>query len=101
MDDVSWLIEGLATFASGQLNEGRVDKVREELKIKTPTALSELWTGADKYGRAGSFVQFLDEEYGRKKIIELLAYTDLASILKSLKKNEATLINEWKTEMME
>ena len=101
MDDLSWLIEGLATFVSGQLTEDRVNKVREQLKEKTPATLSQLWTGADKYGRAGCFVQFLEKEYGRKKIIGLLSYTDLAPILKSLKKDEASLINAWRTKMLE
>jgi hypothetical protein len=102
MDDLSWLIEGLATFVSGQLNEERINKVRTQLKEgKTPTTLSQLWTGADKYGRAGCFVQFLEKKYGRKKIIELLSLTDLNSILKILKTDEETLITTWKNEIIE
>ena len=101
MDDLSWLVEGLATFVSGQLNEERINKVRTQLKEgKVPTTLSQFWTGADKYGRAGCFVQFLEKKYGRKKIIELLSLTDLSSILKSLTTDEATLIKLWKNEML-
>ena len=100
MDDLSWLIEGLATFASGQLSEARVSKVKTQLKEKTPATLSELWTGADKYGRAGSFVRFLEKKYGRKKIVELLSLTDLATILKFLKTDEASLITSWKNSML-
>jgi hypothetical protein len=100
MDDLSWLIEGLATFVSGQLSEARVNKVKIQLKEKTPATLSELWTGADKYGRAGSFIQFLEKKYGRKKIIELLSLTDLATILKFLKTDEASLITSWKNNIL-
>src|SRR5512138_3425287 len=61
MDDLSWLAEGVATFVSGQLSEARVARVKTELKEKTPTALAELWTGKEKYGRAGCFIAFLDK----------------------------------------
>jgi len=102
MDELSWLVEGLATYASGQLNEERINKVKAQLKQeKIPLTLTRLWTGADKYGRAGSFVQFMDKEYGRKKLIGLLKYTDNTSILQSLKTDEAALISKWREKMPE
>jgi hypothetical protein len=101
MDDLSWLIEGLATFVSGQLNEERITKVRTHLKNgKMPVALSQLWTGEDKYGRAGYFIQFLEKKYGRKKIVKLLSFTDLASILRLLKTDEVSLIISWKNNVL-
>jgi hypothetical protein len=102
MDDLSWLIEGVATVVSNQLGQQRLNRVRAQLKEgKIPTALSQFWTGADKYGRAGSFVNFLVEKYGKAKIFELLAYKDLPTILKSLKTREAELIEQWKNKMLE
>jgi len=101
MDDLSWLVEGVATFVSGQLTNERLEKVKTQLKQKTPVKLSELWTGADKYGRAGSFINFLDQKYGKEKIFKLLSFTDLASILEYLKSDETTLINEWKNKILE
>jgi len=102
MDDLSWLVEGLATAVSGQLNERRINSVKSQLKEgKVPTALSQLWTGADKYGRAGCFVEFIEQQYGLNKLIELLSLTDLPSILKALNSNETSLINRWKNKMLE
>lgn len=97
MDELSWFVEGLATYASGQLSEERINRVRAQFKEeKIPLTLTRLWTGPDKYGHAGSFVQFIDKEFGRKKLYKLLEYTDNSSILKFLKKDEATLISKWK-----
>lgn len=102
MDDLSWLIEGLATLASGQLTEQRLNNVKTELKEgKTPKLLSEMWTGKEKYGRAGSFIQFIDETFGRKKLLELLSLTNLDSILKLLAANETSLIAMWKEKMLQ
>jgi hypothetical protein len=84
------------------LNEERINKVRAQFKQeKIPLTLTRLWTGPDKYGRAGSFVQFIDKEFGRKKLIELLKYTDNSSILRSLNTDEAELINKWRKKMLE
>jgi hypothetical protein len=97
MDELSWFVEGLATYASGQLSKERISRVREQFKQeKIPLTLTRLWTGSDKYGRAGSFVQFIDKEFGRKKLVKLLEYTDNSSILKTLHRGEAELISKWK-----
>jgi hypothetical protein len=102
MDDLSWLIEGLATFVSGQLNEERINKVSVQLKEGKNSSLSfTIMDRADKYGRAGCFVQFLEKKYGRKKLIKLLSLTDLSSILKVLKTDETSLITSWKNNMLE
>ena len=102
MDDLSWFVEGLACFVSGQLSEERIDKVKSRLRQgNAPEKLSFLWTGNDKYGQAGSFVEFLEGKFGRETIIRLLPYTDLASILAFLKTDEASLLSEWKENMLE
>jgi len=102
MDDLSWFVEGLATFVSGQLTNERVARVRSNLKEgKAPARLSQLWTGKDKYGQAGSFIGFLEKKFGRETIIRLLPYTDLASILAFLKTDETSLLSEWKKNMLE
>jgi hypothetical protein len=101
MDDLSWLIEGLATYASGQLSGQRLSNVRTELKEgHVPKSLSEMWTGKEKYGRAGSFIQFLDKTFGRAKLIELLSLTSLDPMLKLLGTSESSLIAMWKEQML-
>jgi hypothetical protein len=97
MDNLSWFIEGLATYASGQVTEERMNKVRAELKAgNVPKLLSEMWTGKEKYGRAGSFVQFVDKTFGREKLVGLLSLTSLDSMLKLLATNETSLIEMWR-----
>lgn len=102
MEALDWLVEGLATYASGQLSGRRINNIINQIKEGSgPQNLSDLWTGADKYGRAGSFMRFLDQYYGREKLTGLLAFTDLHSILKYLGTDELTLIRLWKKSLLQ
>lgn len=97
LDDLAWLIEGVATYASGQLNNKRLESVRKVVKEgKAPAALEDFWKGKDKYGLAGSLVKYVDKKYGRSVLFELLGQTDEISILEILKTDEHGLIEAWK-----
>ena len=97
LDDLSWLIEGVATYASGQLNKRRLESVRKGVADgKAPAALEDFWKGKDKYGLAGSLVKYVDKKYGRFVLFELLGQTDEKSILEILKTDEPGLIEAWK-----
>jgi len=101
LDDLSWLIEGVATYASGQLNNKRLESVRKVVaEGKAPTALEDFWKGNDKYGVAGSLVKYVDKKYGRPVLFELLSQTDEKSILEILKINEPGLIEAWKKSIL-
>jgi hypothetical protein len=73
MDSLSWFIEGLATYISGQLTDDRMQRVRQLMAAgKGPERLSEFWTGEARYGNAGSLVRLIDRSYGRETIVPSL-----------------------------
>jgi len=98
-DDVAgldWFIEGLATYASGQCDDGRIAEVKKGVRDgASPRSLDLFWTGKWRYGLSGSMVMFLDHRYGRDKLRELLKFNKRPELLASLKISEADLIAEW------
>jgi hypothetical protein len=96
MEEIDWLVEGIATYASGQLNTERIQRIKRSFaEGRIPVSFKELWTGADKYGKAGSFVSFLDKKFGRIKLTGLLLHTSQESILEYLDSKENDLIKAW------
>jgi hypothetical protein len=96
MDDLGWLAEGLATYVSGQLDEEHRGEDAEALaKGKGPTLLATAWSGRYRYAVSGSLVRFVDQKYGRKKLIELLGMTKPEEVLKALGTTEETLLRDW------
>lgn len=96
-DNIDWFVEGLACYASGQLDATRIDAVKLQAQNgKLPDALNKLWSGKNKYGLSGSMLMFIDNKYGRKKIFELLQYNSAKDILAQLNCSEEELILEWK-----
>jgi hypothetical protein len=96
MEKFAWFIEGLATYAAGQL-EGRGLTAKQAIQEgKEPKTLAEAWSGNYRYGVSGSIVRYVDETYGRKKVIALLAVTDTRSALKLLGTSESSFLSKWK-----
>lgn len=97
MDEMGWLVEGVATYLSGQLTEERLTNVKKLMEAgKQPLKLSMIWNGKHKYGLAGSIIQYIDQSYGRKKLTALLFCTKQQATLELLKTNEEALLSEWK-----
>lgn len=97
LDDIGWFIEGLATYASGQLDSLRMAQVRDLIRQdKAPTRLKDAWTGKYKYAIAGSLIRYIDQKYGRRILKDLLKCTNQNQILKTLKISETGLLAEWK-----
>ncbi len=97
-----WLAEGLATYASGQCDAARMARVKEALIANTtPNKLDDFWKGQLRYGLSGSMVMFVDQHYGREKLLALLPYNRVDDVLKSLGTNEAELLKGWKQFMLE
>lgn len=97
LDDLAWLIEGVAVFASGQLDDKRIAQVKTNMESgKVPQHLNQFWTGQAKYGQAGSLMAHVDKTIGREKLYGLLSVTNQEAILKSLGKTEGELIEDWK-----
>jgi len=96
-EGIDWLVEGLATYASGQCDSSRMDGVKRALADgKVPARLDDFWTGNMKYGLSGSMVKFIDNKYGRAKLIELLKFNKKSDVLLSLKTTEVELMEGWK-----
>ncbi len=97
IEKLDWLVEGVATYASGQLNENRLQRIkRMTLENKTPSTLDDFWKGADRYGLAGSMVGYIDKVYGRNKLFELLRFTNKNDALQFLGITESQLIYNWR-----
>ena len=97
IEKLDWLVEGLATYVSGQLDEKRYQPVRQMIiDNKTPASLDGFWKGQNKYGLSGSMISFIDKKYGRKKVFELLNETKKQNALKDLAVSEEELLSDWR-----
>jgi hypothetical protein len=93
---IEWFVEGLATFASGQCNNERIAEIKTAIKEnKIPGNLGEFWTGKIRYGLSGSVVMYIDHQYGRNKLKELLPLNKNSEILSLLHTSEPELIAAW------
>lgn len=94
--NIDWLIEGMAVYVSGQLDEERLDPVKKMVKNEeNPKELSNFWKGNSRYGLAGSMVAYIDHKYGRRILSSLLELTTADEALQELKISETELIDSW------
>lgn len=94
-DDVAWFVEGLATYASGQLTAERFAQVRELIAAGTIPKLAEAWSGKARYAVAGSLVRTIDLRFGRAKLRALLDASTTAELLGRLQLTEPELLAAW------
>ena len=100
IEGLDWLVEGLATYVSGQLDEKRLQRVKQLIKEnKTPSTLANFWKGQEKYGLSGSMVNYIDNTFGRGKLFSLLKFTNKQDALNFLGFSEEQLINSWKNSL--
>lgn len=94
---IDWFVEGLATFASGQLDWGRIAEIKKAITDnRIPAGLDKFWTGNLRYGLSGSVVMYIDKQYGRVKLKELLKFNKNSDILSALNTTEEELLRNWK-----
>ena len=97
IENIDWFVEGLATYVSGQLDAERMKDLMVFLEDSDgPTALSEFWKGSNRYGLAGSMVAYIDSNFGREQLSELLRFTKGSDLLEALEISEPELIDQWK-----
>jgi hypothetical protein len=99
---IDWLVEGLATYVSGQLDQKRMDDVltlKKEGKI--PATLDDFWKGKYKYGLAGSIVKYFDEVYGRDTLSKLLSKTSKEEVLQTLNTSEKDLLEKFNNTLVQ
>ncbi len=97
-DEVGWLVEGLAVAASGQLDAKRLRQAAATVASgKGPTRLTEAWSGAARYGVAGSMARFVEERIGRERMVELLDDSTNAAVLGRLGIDEEGFLTAWRS----
>ena len=100
VDGIDWFVEGLATYASGQCDLQWLETINEAIsRSEIPGTLDSFWTGKLRYGLSGSVVMYLDHNYGRNKIKELLTLTKRSEICSNLGTDEARLLSGWRNFM--
>ena len=96
VEKLDWLVEGVATYVSGQLTEKRLRRIKQMIvENKTPSTLDDFWKGQDRYGLSGSIVAYIDKTYDRKKLFELLRVTNKQDALQLIGITEKQLITDW------
>ncbi len=102
LEGIDWFVEGLANYASGQLDAKRLAGVRAALAAQAgkPLALKQIWTGRDRYGQAGSLVAYIDRRYGRPMLARLLRATSQQQVLDTLGLSEAQLVADWRASVL-
>ncbi len=97
IEKLDWLVEGVATYVSGQLDDKRLQRVKQLVKEnKIPSSLDNFWKGQEKYGLSGSIVAYIDNTYGRENLFALLKFTNKQDALNFLGVSEEELIRRWK-----
>ena len=100
-ENMDWFVEGLATYASGQLDSVRILNIEKNiLSNSIPASLDSFWTGKSKYGLSGSVVMYIDKVYGRDKLKQLLPLSKKQEVLDFLKITEGDLLSQWKLKMI-
>jgi hypothetical protein len=93
---LDWFIEGLATYAAGQLDRNHLNRAEEAVKKgATPSVLAEAWTGDYRYGVSGSLVRYIDHHYGRPVVLGLMKVESLDEALRELGISERELLQRW------
>lgn len=95
-EELGWFLEGLAVLVADQLNRDLASPAEAVASGAAPVRLADAWSGMYRYGVSGSLVQYIDEQYGRAVVLELLAATAQEELLARLGLEEATLLNRWK-----
>jgi hypothetical protein len=96
MDDLGWLVEGLAVYVSGQLDHAHRDAARQAIATgKAPSSLATAWSGKHRYGVCGSMVRYIDRHYDRQTLQDLLKEVNQAGVLGRLKVSEKEFLQAW------
>ncbi len=96
-EGIGWFAEGLAVYASGQLDAKRLQQVAELVAHDGgPTRLVDAWSGPARYGVAGTLVRLVDQRMGRARLRELLAATTNDELLAGIGASEAELLADWR-----
>lgn len=97
MDDLAWLVEGVAVYVSGQLERSHRDAAaRAVAEGKAPSRLAGAWTGGYRYGVSGSIVRYVDRRFGRQRVVAMLRAVKPQEALGVLGVSEEQLLEDWR-----
>ncbi|HEY0740568.1 MAG TPA: collagenase [Chryseosolibacter sp.] len=97
VEKLDWFVEGLATYASGQLTDTKMNEISQLVKSgSAPTTVDDFWKGKSRYSLSGSAVKYLDMNYGRQVIINLLRAKSKAELFSTLQTDEVAFVQGWK-----
>jgi hypothetical protein len=96
-EGIDWFVEGVATYASGQMRAARITEIKNAVREnKVPALLDDFWKGKMKYALSGSVIMYIDHLYGRNKLKELLKYNKKTEVMNSLNTTEEKLLTGWR-----
>ena len=94
---INWFVEGLATYVSGQLDEGYLASPVEAIRLGiAPRRLDEAWRGKYRYSVCGSLVKYIKTRGGRALLKRLLRATSPEEIYREIGIGEGQLLKEWR-----
>jgi len=97
VEGLDWFVEGLAVYASGQLDEQPISPATDALKAGVmPEQLADAWKGKYRYGVSGSLVRYLDRRVGRAVLTSMLRATTQAEVLALAGMSESELLTKWR-----
>ncbi|MEW6196379.1 MAG: hypothetical protein AB1521_14610 [Bacteroidota bacterium] len=97
MDEIGWFVEGIAVLTAGQLDNEKLNQLKNAWKEnRLPINLEDGWSGKYRYAISGSLVKFIEERWGKEKLIGLLKLTNENEILKEFNLSEELFLSEWK-----
>jgi hypothetical protein len=97
LEEIGWFVEGLATWASGQLEAAHAGRAAEALEAgEGPALLAEAWSGQYRYGVAGSLVAWIDENRGREVLLAALEFTTWDEFESLLGMSEDEFLAAWR-----
>ena len=95
--NAQWFTEGLAVYVSGMLDVDYAGTVQSRLSAGfAPSTLAEVWTDQANYPLSGSIVRYIDRQYGRHVLRELLTARSTTAILTRLGVSESQLLTAWR-----
>ncbi|HVF38759.1 MAG TPA: hypothetical protein VM939_02590 [Gemmatimonadaceae bacterium] len=96
-NDLWWFVEGLAVFASGQLDNAARTRVRNLITSGSlPASPQEALNGPSGYDVVGSMVGFIDATYGRAVLTGLLTARTEAELLARLSTTRSAFLESWR-----
>ena len=92
-----WIVEGLATFASGQWTAEYASSVRPIVGGGfTPETFTALWASQANYALAGSVFSYINQRFGAEMVRRLLTVRGEADLFTALSIDAATLLRDWR-----